>query len=164
MNIRLVAAIGKKRELGKDNKLLWRLPKDLQHFKEKTLRKPVLMGRKTFESIGRPLPHRTNIVLTRNMEWQAEGVIVISSFEEALQYGVQQKGEEICVIGGAQIYALALPFATHLSLTFVHAEDPEADTFFPEWDTSQWREVSRQFYAKDMKNEIDFSFVEIEKI
>jgi len=163
MNIRIVLALGKNREIGVRGKLPWNLPADLAHFRRTTLGKPVIMGRETFASIGHPLPQRTNIVLTRNLDYKASGVLIAHSFSEALELAARENPEEICVIGGGKIVALALPEATHLSLTFVAAEFPEADAFFPAVDWSQWREVSREEHQKDAENPYDFAFVEFER-
>lgn len=155
--IRVIAAIGNNRELGKDNGLLWRLPNDLKMFKELTMGHTVVMGRKTFESIGRPLPGRTNIVVTRNPDFSHEGVEVACSFDKAM---------ELCywncfVIGGAEVYREALPRAEKLFLTYVDAEF-EADAFFPEFGT-EWVRVTDQAFEADDKNEYKHTFVHFEK-
>lgn len=163
MNIRLIAAIGKKYELGKDNQLLWSLPDDLQYFREKTVHKPIIMGRKTFESIGRPLPKRTNIVVTRNHEYSAPGVTIVHSLNAAISTAQKQNPDEICIIGGAQIYALGLTHATHLSLTHVEGEFVDADTFFPHIEWENWKEISRVDHARDEEHDFSFSIVEYER-
>src|SRR5574343_279775 len=127
--ITLIAAIGKNNELGKENKLLWDLPNDMKHFREKTTEKTVIMGRKTFESIGRPLPRRTNIVVTRSADFHKEGVLVAHSLEEALALAKQSE-TEVFVIGGGELYRQALPLATALEITHVDMT-ADADTFFP---------------------------------
>lgn len=129
MKVSLVAAMAKNRVIGKDNQMPWRMPSDLQYFKKITLGKPVVMGRKTFESIGRPLPGRKNIVITRASSYQPEGVEVVSSPEAALLAAGQV--EEVMIIGGGQIYQHFMPLATDLHLTFIEAE-PEGDAYFPE--------------------------------
>ncbi len=136
----IVAAIGRKnRALGKQNKLLWYIPDDLKRFKEKTLGHPIVMGRKTFESIfvilGKPLPGRVNIVVTRNPEFSSDGVTTASSLEDALEKARALSPKEIHIGGGAELYKQALPFVDELYLTLVDAE-PEADTFFPEFETA----------------------------
>lgn len=155
--IKVVAAVGKNRELGKDNSLLWKLPNDLRNFKSMTTGGVVVMGRKTFESIGRPLPGRRNIVVTRNSEFSCDGVEVVHGFDKAM---------EAChwncfVIGGADIYAQALPLAQKLYLTLVSGEF-DADTYFPAYE-DQWIKVSDRFFEADEENEFDHSFVEYER-
>lgn len=130
--ISIIAAIGKNRELGKDNGLIWNIPSDLQRFREITSGKPVIMGRKTYESIGRALPKRTNIIVTRNTSYQAPSCIVTHSIDEALQKAEECAVDEVFVIGGAQLYTQALPYADRLYLTIIdHTFD--ADTFFPDY-------------------------------
>ncbi|QQG38373.1 MAG: dihydrofolate reductase [Candidatus Kaiserbacteria bacterium] len=132
-----VVAIGKNRELGKDGKLLWHIPADLKRFKELTLGHPVIMGRKTFESIvdylGGPLPDRTNIVVTRDRSWKHEGVIAVGSLDEAIAQARQLDDQEIHIGGGADIYAQALPQIDRLYLTLIDAKG-DADTFFPAYE------------------------------
>jgi dihydrofolate reductase len=136
--ISVIAAIGKNRELGKDNKLLWDIPEDMKRFRTLTSGHPIIMGRKTFESIGRVLPNRTNIIVTRNKqqvisEKKYEGTIIVESLEEAIGVGRKSSGkEEIFIIGGGQIFDQALPRADKLYLTIVDASF-DADTFFPEY-------------------------------
>jgi dihydrofolate reductase len=130
----IIAVIGKNRELGKENHLLWDIPGDLKHFREVTKGHPVIMGRKTFESIGHPLPARANFVITRDPAYEAEGVTVVSSLDEAIEKAKNAAGaQEIFVIGGGQIYAAAIDRADRLYLTVVEAEAPDADTFFPDY-------------------------------
>lgn len=152
-NVSLIAAIGARdRALGKGGDLLWRIPGDLQRFKALTTGHPVVMGRKTWESLPekfRPLPARTNIVITRDTSYAAPGAEVVPSFEAALAKAKQAEGaEEIFVIGGGEIYTLALPFATRLYLTLVEAS-AEADTFFPEY-TEEFRVVSEERGESDL--------------
>lgn len=132
--ISMIAAIGKHRELGRKNELLWRIPDDLKRFKKMTLHHPIVMGRKTFESIGKPLPERMNIVVTRNKEWEHEGVYTASSVEEGLVKAAITRAEEIFIIGGAQIYKEGIDFADTLYLTLVDAEARDADVFFPAYE------------------------------
>ena len=135
MKISLIAAIGKNRELGRDNKLLFQIPEDMKFFKEKTTGHAVIMGRKTFDSIGRPLPNRTNIVITRTPSSQVSTINVkyVDSLEEAINEAKAVESEEAFVIGGAQIYEQAMPYADKLYLTLVDAEVKDADAFFPEY-------------------------------
>jgi dihydrofolate reductase len=153
MHISLVWAMAENRVIGRDNTLPWRLPDDMRHFMNTTIGKPVLMGRKTFESMKSALPGRTNIVMTRDPNWQQEGVKVVSDLDAGIELaesqGLIDDVDEIMIIGGAEIYALALPRATRAYLTQVHAE-PKGDVFFPELDLSQWQLVrQKKCYADD---------------
>lgn len=157
----IVAAISRKNQaLGNKNGLLWHIPHDLQRFKEKTLGHPVIMGRKTFESIiailGKPLPNRTNIVVTRNQHFSYEGVIVTSSLEDAFKEAEKLNPTEIHIGGGAQLYRQALPFVDELYLTLVD-DEPEADTFFPEFENEF--EVQRE-HVMQSHNGIAYQFVD----
>ena len=160
MKLSLIAAMADNRVIGHENRLPWHLPADLQHFKAITLGKPVLMGRKTWESIGRPLPGRTNIVITRDTGYVAEGCVVAHSLEEA----VRAAGEaaEVMVIGGAQLYRQALPLADTLYLTLVHAEI-RGDTRFPAWQPGEWRETARIDHEADDRNPHAYSFITLER-
>jgi dihydrofolate reductase len=142
----IIAAIARNGAIGRDNALLWRLSEDLQFFKRTTLGHPLLMGRKTFESIGRPLPGRRNIVLTRDAAWRADGIETAASLQAALE--MTAAAPKRFVIGGAQLYAHALPLADELVLTEV-GRDFEADTFFPPWDRSVFIEASRTRHHAD---------------
>jgi dihydrofolate reductase len=135
-HISIIAAIGRRRELGKGNDLLWKIPDDLKRFRELTKGHPIIMGRKTYESLPmRPLPHRTNIVVTRDQEYKSPTFISASSIEDAIEKAKNAPGsEEIFVIGGGQIYAAALLHADRLYLTIIDAEAPEADVFFPAYE------------------------------
>jgi dihydrofolate reductase len=157
--IALVAAMDKNRAIGRAGALPWHLPGDLKHFKALTLGKTVLMGRKTFQSIGRPLPKRRNVVLTKDPSFGAEGIEVVHSLDDALLLD-----EEIMVIGGGEVYALFLPLATHLHLTLVDTTIPDADTFFPEWNPAQWRETHREFHPADKHHLFSFNFVDLERV
>ncbi len=144
MAISLVVAVARNGVIGRDNALPWHLPDDLRYFKSVTLGRPIIMGRKTFLSIGRPLPGRHNIVLTRDPAWMADGVTVVHGLREALQAARQDDGEdaEIMVIGGADVFALALPLADRLYLTEV-LDQPHGDTYFPPLNMDEWTEESR---------------------
>jgi dihydrofolate reductase len=149
----LIAAMDRQRGIGKGNALLWHLPQDLQHFKRTTLGCPVIMGRKTWDSIGRPLPGRRNIVITRNPAWAAAGAQPAASLEAALSLvGHEPK---VFVIGGAQIYAQALPQAHTLVLTEVDTQC-DADAFFPAWNAQEFKEVSRESHLGDQGWRFDF--------
>ncbi len=145
----LVAAMGKNRVIGIDGRMPWHLPADLKHFKQITMGKPVIMGRRTFESIGKALPGRTNIVLTRGDPPLPDDVIRADSLDTAL--AAAGEAPEVMIIGGAQIYAEALPQATAMELTFVDAE-PDGDTFFPEWERSEWDVAATSVHPADDRN------------
>jgi len=151
--VTLIAALGRNRVIGKDGTMPWHLPEDLKHFKALTMGHPMIMGRKTFDSIGRPLPGRRSIVITRDRAWRVPGVEVAHSFDEALD--LAGPADRVFVIGGGEVYAVSLPFADRLELTEVDAE-PEGDTWFPEWDPAQWREV-----ARDQRD--GYAFVRLER-
>ncbi|MBL7250673.1 dihydrofolate reductase [Alloalcanivorax sp. C16-2] len=164
MSIRLamMAAKASNNVIGRDNKLPWYLPNDLKYFKQVTLGKPIVMGRNTWESLKRPLPGRTNIVISRQPDYQAEGAKVVETLDQALELAGHvahiDGQDEVVVIGGAQIYALALPRADRLYLTEVHAEVP-GDTYFPVLDAAQWREIGRDDFQAEGPNPYDYSFV-----
>lgn len=155
--ISIIAVIGKNRELGKDNKLLWDIPDDLKHFKKITSGHPVIMGRKTFESIGSPLPDRQNIIITRDTNFKIEGCLIAHSIEEAFKLAGSNE-REIFIIGGGQIYKQALPYAEKLYLTIVE-DEPKADIFFP--DYSQFKNVVSE--EKKEYNGIKYKFIELIK-
>lgn len=158
--VSLIVAMAQNGVIGRDNSLPWRLPEDLKRFKAYTLGKPILMGRKTFESIGRPLPGRTSFVLTRDRAWSAPGVTVVHSVEEAL---AQAAGAaELVAIGGAEIYRLVLPFARRIYLTHVHA-DVAGDTYFPEFDATQWADVECSMQPADERHAYPVTFVTLER-
>lgn len=148
------------RLIGSNNQLPWHLPADFAHFKSVTMGKPVIMGRKTYESIGKPLPGRTNIVLSRDPDIRYEGVACVSSFEQALLLVADV--EEVMIIGGSTIYEMLLPRANRLYLTYVDAEF-EGDAWFPEFDTDQWVEIESVLRKADEKNRYDCRFVTLEK-
>jgi dihydrofolate reductase len=157
--ISLIVAMAQNGVIGRDNALPWRLPADLKRFKAFTLGKTVLMGRKTFESIGRPLHGRDNLVLTRDRRWLASGVIVVHSVEQAL---TQAGYKELVAIGGAQIYRLLMPFARRIYLTHVHADVP-GDTFFPDFDPTQWDDVECRMHPADEEHAYPVTFVTLER-
>lgn len=157
--ISIIAAIGKNNELGKQNQLLWDLPKDMKHFREKTSGHAVIMGRKTFESIGRSLPNRKNIIITRDENYKFEGAEVVNSLEDALKLFENSK-DEIFVIGGAEIYKQSITEADKLYITHIDAEFPEADTYFPFIDEKIWEKTKSEKYQKDDLNKYDMEFVE----
>lgn len=154
--ISLLVAMDKNRLIGKDNQLPWHLPADLAYFKKVTMGHPIIMGRKTFESIGRPLPGRTNIILTRNKNYEMEGCEVIHSIDD-VQKMDEQMNEEIFVIGGAEIFKEVLPFADRLYITKIE-EVFEGDTFFPEINYDQWKEISVEQGVTDEKNPYTYAY------
>ena len=158
MIISLIVAIGKNRVIGKNNSLPWKLPADMKRFKELTLGKAVIMGRKTFESIGKPLHNRTNIILTHDKNYKAKDCIVVHSVDEALK--AAKGNEEVMVIGGEQIFKEFLPMADKIHLTFID-EDFEGDAYFPEYNEKEWKEVSREEH-KD--KHYKYVFVDLEKV
>jgi dihydrofolate reductase len=158
--ISIIAALARNRTIGRGNAMPWRLPEDLKRFKRLTIGNAVIMGRKTFESIGTPLNGRDNIVITRSGDWSRTGCVVVNSLEAAL--AAIRGPEEAFVIGGAQIYALAMPLARRLYLTEIE-RDFEGDAFFPEFDRSQWREISRERHASGGAEGFDYAFVECER-
>jgi len=160
--ITIIAAIGKNNALGKDNQLLWRLPKDLRHFKSLTENHPIVMGRKTYESIGKALPNRTNIVVSRKENWFQEDILIVSKLKEAIKFA-KKIDEDIFIIGGGEIYKQTIELADRLEITLVE-EDFEADTFFPRIDLKIWLKTNEEFHAKDEKNDHDFYFQTYERI
>ena len=159
--ITLIAAISKNNALGKDNDLIWHLPADLKRFKKVTTGHPILMGRNTFESIGKPLPNRTSIIITRNNNYFVDGCLMANSIEQAIEL---TEGKDAFIIGGAQIYkdALEQNLVDRLDITLIHHEF-EADAFFPEINMEIWKEVAREDFKADEKNKYDYSFVSYEK-
>jgi dihydrofolate reductase len=158
-SISLIAALDRHRAIGKGNALPWHLPADLKRFKSLTLGKPVLMGRKTAESIGRALPGRRNLVLTRSGRVPFGGMEAVASLEDALSLA-----DEVCVIGGGEVYAACLPRATRLCLTHVDTVVEGADAFFPAFDPDAWRVVSREAHPADDRHAFAFEFVDYEPV
>lgn len=162
MKLSIIVATAEKGVIGKDNQLIWHLPEDLKMFRRLTTGHVIIMGRKTFESIGKPLPNRTSIIISRNTDYQVEGCIVVGSLEEAIEKAKEIETEEAFIIGGAQIYALALDMADTVYLTQVH-HNFEGDAFFPVLDTNIWIETERKSFATDEKHAYAFDFVTLEK-
>lgn len=159
MRLSLIVAMAKNRVIGKDNQMPWHLPADFAYFKKVTLGHPVIMGRKTFESIGRALPGRRNLVVSRNSAFHADGIEVVPSLDDALNKCAR---DEAFVIGGATLYAEAIPRASRIFLTEVDAS-PDGETFFPPLDRDEWRETSRERREADDKNVHSVSFVVLER-
>lgn len=155
--IKIIVAMSKNRVIGNNNKLIWKLPSDLKRFKELTKGNTIVMGRKTYESIGKPLPNRRNIIITRNLEYEAEGCEVVSSLEEALLLA----NNDCFIIGGGEIYKQSLEIADKIYLTLVNKEF-EGDTNFPEL-SSEWVIVDTKEFLGDENNEYDYSFIEYDR-
>lgn len=163
MILSAIVAIAENNVIGMDGGLPWYLPADLKYFKKKTLGNPVIMGRKSYESIGRPLPKRTNIVISRDPYYISSNVLVAHSIEEALDITKDLDSEEVFIIGGAQIYSASLALCDRLYITEVHAKI-SGDTFFPEWNKEEWHLVFCERHSKDEKNEFDYSFKIYERV
>jgi len=160
MIISLIAAMDKNRVIGNKGKLPWNLPADMKFFRDKTRGKPVIMGRKTYESIGKPLPDRKNIIITHDNEYKADCTIVHSADEAVI---AADNVEEVMVIGGSQIYKEFFPKANRIYLTKIDAEF-EGDTYFPEFKIEEWKEVSYEDHERDAENPFDYAFVVLERI
>jgi dihydrofolate reductase len=162
----LVVAVAENGVIGRDNQLLWRIKTDLRRFRDLTMGKPMIMGRKTFQSIGKPLPGRETIVLTRDPDFSAEGIHVAHNWDEAValgtRVGLKMGADAIAVVGGAEIYALSLPHVQKLYLTAVQAA-PEGDAVFPAYDRSAFREIRRTEHPKGPDDEYPFTFIDLER-
>ena len=161
MILTIIVAMARNRVIGRDNALPWQLPADLQHFRRITLGKPVVMGRKTHESIGRPLPGRDNIIVSTDRNYHATGCRVMHSIKNTL--ASLQQMPEVMVIGGASLYRETLACAGRIYLTLVHA-DIMGDTWFPELDACQWRQISREDFPADERNNYAYSFILLERV
>ncbi|WP_449536640.1 dihydrofolate reductase [Ferdinandcohnia sp. Marseille-Q9671] len=160
--ISLLLAMDKNQLIGKDNDLPWRLPADLAYFKRVTMGHPIIMGRKTYDSIGRPLPGRENIIVTRDKTYHAEGCKVIHSIEEIVTLS-ENTEQELFVIGGAEIFKEILPYSDRLYITEIE-EEFEGDTYFPAFDKADWKVISKEKGIKDEKNQYDYTFLVYEKV
>lgn len=158
MLISAIVALSENRAIGKNNQLPWHLPADLKHFKQITMGKAILMGRKTYQSIGRALPGRINIILTSDKNFQAENCVIIHSIEQALQ--ITQ--DELCVIGGAEIYQQMLPYIQRIYMTVVH-HVVDGDTYFPELNPAEWKEIEKTDHEADEKNNYAYRFLLLER-
>jgi dihydrofolate reductase len=154
--VTIIAAVAKNNALGKNNKLIWHLPADLKRFKQVTSGHYVIMGRKTFESLGKPLPNRTNVIISRNKNYKAKGCLVVNSLTEALK--AANNDDNPYILGGAQIFIEAMSVTDVLDITLIDHEF-EADVYFPEIDKNIWEEISRKDCVADSKNKYDYSFV-----
>lgn len=165
MIISMIAAVSKNQVIGKNNDLPWKLPDDMKFFMETTKGHHAIMGRKNYESIPhkfKPLPNRTNIVVTRQNNFNAPGCIVVDSLEKGLAIARDNQEAEAFIIGGAEIYKLGMPYANRLYLTEINAEI-QGDTFFPQYDKAKWREISRVHHGKDERHSYEFDFVIYDK-
>lgn len=159
--ITMIAAAGEENELGKNNDLVWHLPDDFKRFKQLTTGHHIIMGRKTFESFPKPLPHRTHVVITRNKNYKKEGITVVASLEEALK--VSEEDPQPFVIGGGEIYKLGLPYAHRIELTRVHGTF-EADTYFPDIPMDEWKLSNEEFHPNDERHQFAFTYQTWERI
>jgi dihydrofolate reductase len=166
MIVSLIAAMAENRVIGKNNDLPWKLPDDMKFFMQTTKNHHVVMGRKNYDSLQdkfKPLPNRTNIVVTRQQQFNAPGCIVVNSIEKALEIGKNNQEAELFIIGGAEIYKLSLKYADKIYLTEIHSE-VDGDTFFPQFDKTVWKETTRTKHAKDEKHIFAFDFVTYERV
>ena len=163
MRLSMIAALGKNRVIGNKNKMPWHLPADLQFFKKTTMGKPIIMGRKTYDSIGRPLPGRLNIVLSRDENLTIDGCTVVNSLQEAMLAAEDQDSDEIFITGGAYLYNTYLADADRLYLTLID-EEFEGDTFFPDYTQYDWKQIRKQTYRADVQNLFAYSFVTLDRV
>jgi dihydrofolate reductase len=159
-NLSIIAAIAENGIIGRDNRLPWHMPADLAHFKRLTMGKPIIMGRRTWESLPGLLPHRTHIVVTRDPAYEARGGFVVRSLRQAIDFAGD--ADEMLVVGGAMLYAEALPLASRLYLTYIHHR-VDGDTLFPCFAASEWRESHREYHEPDERNPLPYSFVTLER-
>jgi dihydrofolate reductase len=159
MTVSIIVAIGENHAIGKSNQLLWHMPNDLKHFKDITSGRTIIMGRKTFDSVGKPLPRRRNIVVTRQ-DITIPGCEVVKSIEDGL--ALCKDEDEVFIGGGAEIYKLAMHLTDRIYLTIIH-KSFDADTFFPEIDKNEWKEILREDYQADEKNPYPYSFITLER-
>lgn len=164
MILSLIAAADENNVIGHGNTMPWRLPDELKHFRATTKGHPVIMGRKTYDSIGRPLPERLNIVVSRNPDLRIEGCLVVSSLHDAIETARRDGKDEVFVIGGQQIYEAALPVADRIYLTRIHTHLLEGDAYFPAIPFEEWKEVSRERHEADEKHAFPFSFTILERV
>lgn len=164
MIISAIVGIGKNNVIGKNNDMPWHLSADLKYFKRTTSGHHIIMGRKNYEAIGRPLPNRTNLIVTRNTDYTADGCLVVNSLPEALAIAKNNEDTEAFIIGGGQIYGLSLPMLDKLYITEIDVEVPDGDVFFPEIDFKEWKLISSEAHNKNEKNNYDYTFKVYERI
>jgi dihydrofolate reductase len=160
--IAIVVAVAKNGIIGGDNQLPWHLPADLKHFKDLTMGHPIIMGRKTYESIGRPLPGRHNIIITRSTDFNVPGCTIVHSMEQAIEVAKRDNPNRICIIGGGQIFQQALPITTKIYLTEIETE-PEGNVYFL-YNKSDWREISKENHTANDRNQHDYNFIELIRV
>jgi dihydrofolate reductase len=158
-SVTLIAAMGRNRAIGLDGRMPWHLPAELKHFKQVTMGKTIVMGRKTWQAIGRPLPGRQNVVISRNPAFLAKGVDLVGSLAEAIELS---ESDEVMIIGGGQLYEQALPLAQRMVLTLIDIE-PQADTWFPDWDENEWMQIAKTHFAADDNNDLSYRIVELKR-
>jgi dihydrofolate reductase len=156
----IIVAVSENNVIGRDNGLPWKLSADLKRLKSLTMGHHIIMGRKTWESLGRPLPGRTNVVITRDEDFRADGAVVVHSLGEAIR--LSENDGEAFIFGGGKIFAEALPLVKRIYMTIVHA-DIQGDTFFPELNKSEWKEIEKASFSSDERNEFDYSFVTLQR-
>ncbi|NVK19267.1 MAG: dihydrofolate reductase [Methylocystaceae bacterium] len=166
MRISMIVAVAENGAIGKDNKMLWHIPEDFKYFKATTMGKPMIMGRKTFDSIGRPLPGRLTIVVTRDQNWSADGVVVVHDLDAALSAAFAEaedkNADEVMIVGGSQIYAQAMDQTDRIYYTEVH-QSYDHDASFPALDKTVWQEVSRKDHENDQAGKPSYSFVVLDR-
>ncbi len=163
MLLSLIAGLGHDRVIGKDNDMPWHLSADLRYFAKTTKGHPIIMGRKCYASIGKPLPHRQNIILTRDQTFQAEGCTIVHSLDQALAEAAKTEKNEVFIIGGGEVYRQAMPQAHRLYLTYIDVTVEGGDVFFPEFDDNNWQLIKEEAHSKDEKNAYDYTFVVLER-
>lgn len=164
MRVSTIVGVGKNHAIGKSNDIPWHLPADLKYFKKVTTGHPIIMGRKCYESIGRALPNRTNIIVSRNPDFYAEDCILVHSLGAGLVVAQERGAEEAFIIGGGEIYRRGLPLSARLYMTYIDVEVPDADVFFPEFDPSHWSIVYEEAHTKDEKNPYDYTFTVLDRL
>lgn len=164
MRVSTIVGVGKNHAIGQNNDIPWHLPADLKYFKKVTTGHPIIMGRKCYESIGRALPNRTNIIVSRNPDFYAEDCILVHSLSAGLVVAQERGAEEAFIIGGGEIYRRGLPLSTRLYITYIDVEVPDADVFFPEFDLSHWNVIHKEAYTKDEKNPYDHTFIVLDRL
>ncbi|OGM14487.1 hypothetical protein A3A76_05810 [Candidatus Woesebacteria bacterium RIFCSPLOWO2_01_FULL_39_23] len=162
MKVSIIVAVAENNVIGAKNKLPWYLPADLKHFKELTTGHHILMGQKTYESIGKPLPDRVNIILSEDPNYHAKECIVVNSINEGVELAKSENEHEFFIIGGASVYKQMLPFTDKIYMTKIH-NNFDGDVYFPNIDDKNWREISKESHTKDDKNPFDYDFIILEK-
>lgn len=155
----MIAAVGRNNELGGDNGMLWHMPNDFKHFKRTTMGHPVIMGRKTFETLGGALKDRPNLIVTRQEDYKAEGATVFRDLQSALEYAKKLDNEEVFIGGGGEIYRQGLKLTGKIYLTRIEGDFPKADTFFPELKADEWKEIDREEHKADERHAYDYAFI-----